>query len=135
MRRLLVKGNNTDEMWLCMPDTAVGTTKKMDIDGLSSELTKPGFKISLNPNLCRGNAVLHYELARLGLMTINIYNVSGSRVARITQKISDKNGIIPLELKNLQTGVYFLDFTFGSSNIDTPSDRSQSLHRKLIVQR
>jgi hypothetical protein len=94
------------------------------ITGIPQVINEP-LQVSLSPNPSNGNVALKIELITENNITADIYNVIGVKVYSTTYtKVSAGEHSIPLDIKNLGQGVYFVKLSTNSAVVT----------KRLIVQ-
>lgn len=84
----------------------------------NARLTSPATgKFNIYPNPAKGSATVMVEPSENYHAQINIYNIAGSLVK--TMKVNAGDGVIQLDLSDLQTGVYNLTYNNGNNAVSS----------------
>lgn len=112
-----LKGNRTQEFLKYLPppvpsekDGPVYPPSSNDPAVMSSPSDINPIKITVQPNIITDNKVsLRYQLSNLVPITLKIYDITGTLVKTDYYEVQAKSGIIPIDLTNIASGIYFLE--------------------------
>ncbi|MEO0091675.1 MAG: choice-of-anchor J domain-containing protein [candidate division WOR-3 bacterium] len=111
-----LKGNKTQEFLKYVPppvpsekDEPVYPTSSTDPAITSSPSDINRTKFTVQPNIISANKIsLQYQLINLAPITVKIYDITGGLVKTNTYEVQTKTGIIPIDIANISSGIYFL---------------------------
>ncbi|HRI79447.1 MAG TPA: T9SS type A sorting domain-containing protein, partial [Cyclobacteriaceae bacterium] len=76
-------------------------------------------QLSANPNPCRDQMVVDFSLTLPGLVTLNIYDVTGTkRKAEVKKNLSPGGHDMSVDISTLPSGIYFLQLA-GAGQLQT----------------
>jgi hypothetical protein len=105
-----LKGNKTNELWRY--DLASTDASQSSREGVMAERVASGdWRVAIGPNpLAGGFATVRYSLPKTGLVTLNVFDVTGRTV--LTQTLATgRAGKAGLDLRRLGAGVYLVKVT------------------------
>ena len=127
------KGANTAEFYRHgSPTTKIALTPNPTADnegtmadGKIIEVGRQVLNLSIIPNPAKNMTTIRYNLTHPELVSMKLYDITGTLVKSYNSSTSTKNGIITLDTKTLASGVYILRFNSNKTEII----------RKLVVEK
>jgi hypothetical protein len=104
------KGNNTFEFWQYVPAATLLSAAPAGSEVMSRE-TRPtsNYELRIAPNPFRGEAEIRYSLARPGIMSLRLFDVTGKLVATLHQGYGQAGSYAArLNARELARGIYLL---------------------------
>jgi Secretion system C-terminal sorting domain len=115
-----LKGNNTAEFYKHnQPADEITSITNPIISGAQEQKStlSNDFKISIIPNPANNITSVKYELPEVRSVKLRLYNCYGGLVKSYNNSTPTRNGIFIVDLKELSSGIYMIEFESGNNLI------------------